>query len=186
MLLIGSCIANLAGKWANRLLLLHSEQFPLKSAGKQILAGWIYIAPDDVSAHYALFKASSSPVCSHGISNKLDHKGRISSFHIDRPAVTSTLECYYPGNQPNPALRLTSTHVGLNTHRRFRSDESGGTKEPARPAAGLQAQQVSPPECPRARAHPLSRRPMLICSRCSVIQADGALQTGPTWLHSST
>lgn len=43
---------------------------------------------------------------SHGRSNKWDQKRTISTFLIDRPAVTLTLECFYPGNQANPPLHL--------------------------------------------------------------------------------
>lgn len=134
MLLIGNCIGNPDGKWANQLLLLHAERFSLKSARKQILARRIIIAPDDISIHYGFFKMSSSPVRSHGISHKLDHKRAISTFHIDRPAVTSTLRCYYPGNEPPPALRLTC--IRLSEPPWPLSADKGST----RPAAGLQAQ----------------------------------------------
>lgn len=70
-------------------------------------------------------------MCSHRRSNNWDHKRMISTLHIDRPAVTLTLECYYPGNQANPPLHLrcsTSTYFRLNLHRVYDQMKAAPTR----------------------------------------------------------
>lgn len=125
----------------------------------------------------------------------LINERRISTFHIDRPAVTLTLERYYPGNQAEPPLRLmcnTSTYFRLNLHgvhdQGNACSTDGRVHVCALPAAGLQAQQVSPPHRAVTEPEPqsLSPRRILICSGCSVIEADGARRRGPTWRHFSS
>lgn len=118
----------------------------------------------------------------------------ISTFHIDRPAVTLTLECYYPGNQANPPLHLrcsTSTYFRLNLHRVYDQMKAAPT-ESRRLHASCSRSAGSVGESTSLRCHTarptdsLLWRRILICPGCSVTEADGALQTGPTWLHFSS
>lgn len=122
-------------------------------------------------------------------------KNHKSTFHIDRPAAALTLECYYPGNQANPPLHLmcsTPIYFRLNLHRDYEQVKAAPMAESTRLRSSCSRSAGSVGEstslhCHRARpTDSPSWRRILICSRCSVIEADGALRTGPTWLHFSS
>lgn len=53
------------------------------------------------------------------------------------------------------------------------------------PSCRSAAQEVSPPQRAVTQPDALSPVPILTCSGCSVSEADGAPQTGPTWPHLS-